>query len=83
MGHLRRLLNLPLLDGGSPTGPPLTLDQVQARVAPYIASLNGARPGVQHDREVAENDIAIFNTALILEYLEYEFYTSNYSKFFS
>ena len=82
-GYLNSLLNLTFLAGGSPYGVPLTLDQVVARATPFIASLNGGPPITFSTTEKSlQNDINIFNTALVLEYLENEFYNTYFPVFF-
>ena len=81
--YLYSLLDQPFLPGGSPYAVALTLPEVVEKASPYIASLNGGpQPGFTTTPSF-QNDIAIFNTALILEYLENEFYSMNYPKFFS
>ena len=83
-GYLNSLLDLPFLDGGSPYGVPLTLDQVLARANPFLASLNGGPPITFSTTEKSlANDINILNTALVLEFLEHEFYNTYFPKFFS
>lgn len=56
--------------------------QVTAAAGGFIASLNGGPPLGYSDIPSDENDIAILNFALALEYLEAEFYNVN-AKFFS
>ncbi len=55
----------------------LTVAEVQAAAGPFIADLNGGPP-VSYDLERSDdNDIAILNFALALEYLEADFYNIN------
>ena len=65
-------------DGSQPSfDKPLTQQQVVKAVSPYIVSLNGG-PAPSY---TAGDDISILNFALLLEYLEAEFYNLNVSKY--
>lgn len=62
---------------------PITPAQVRDAVGPFIVSLNGGPPFDYNINQVDDdNDQAIINFVLVLEFLEVEFYRMNIQKFF-
>jgi hypothetical protein len=62
---------------------PTGQEVIVQHATPFIASLNGGPPlGYDAANPSPNNDIAILNTALALEYLEQAFYNLNVPRFF-
>ena len=81
-GFLNTLSHSTIVPGGGSFAPPLTKEEVVARLTPFIVSLNGGPPADFSLTPSAENDIAIVNFALVAEYLEREFYNINVPIFY-
>lgn len=76
-GFLDVLLGMPISANGA-FDKPLTQAQIVQAASPFIASLNG---GADPSKPLT-SDLDILNFALLLEYLEADFYTTNVPKFF-
>jgi hypothetical protein len=82
-GFLNTLLNQPIAPGDRVLDVATDQAAVRAAVAPFIASFNGGPPmAFDPHGDSDENDQAIVNFALVLEFLEAEFYNLNVRHFF-
>jgi hypothetical protein len=77
-GFINALLQKPISANGA-FDKPMTQAAIVTAVTPYIASLNG---GADPANEL-KTDEDILNFALLLEYLEAEFYSTNVTKLFA
>ena len=79
-GFINTVNGIPLIPNVLPYAVPLTIDQVTTAATPFITSLNdnGMFPATFSTTDKSnENDIAILNFALLLEFLEASFYFYN------
>ncbi|HEX4206486.1 MAG TPA: ferritin-like domain-containing protein [Ktedonobacteraceae bacterium] len=76
-GLLDSLLSKPISANGA-FDKPLTQEAIVTHVTPFISNLNGG----PNPASTLTSDAEILNFALLLEYLEAEFYNTNVPKFF-
>jgi hypothetical protein len=87
-GFLNTLLDAPIAPSAQANifqpgvATPIPPDQIANAVGPFIVSLNGGPPFTYNINQVDDdNDQAIINFVLLLEFLEVEFYRANIQKF--
>jgi hypothetical protein len=79
---LNSLLNEPLVPNFAPVESPIDQSVTLSRVTPFIVHLNGTKPSFNPTTASSDNNFAILDFLLLLEYIETAFYQVNVAKFF-
>src|SRR5262249_33434804 len=83
-GFLNTLLDNPIVPGNARVDVAISQQTIQNAIKDFAAALNTTTPSAFTPAPTDDaNDQLIINFALVLEYLEVEFYTINFMKFFA